>query len=77
MEIGLIGCGGRGTWIAKLFNDSGKYRFVASADYFPARAKAVGDTYKIDESRRYSGLSAYERLQEGGKIEPDLQRLKS
>jgi myo-inositol 2-dehydrogenase/D-chiro-inositol 1-dehydrogenase len=65
LDIGLIGCGGRGSWIAKLFADSGKYRFVACADYFQDKADAVGNTYKIDTSRRYTGLSGYKRLLEG------------
>jgi predicted dehydrogenase len=65
LEIGLIGCGGRGSWIAKLFADSGKYRLVACADYFQDKADAVGETHKIDPSRRYAGLSAHKRLLEG------------
>ena len=65
LEIGLIGCGGRGGWIAKLFADSGKYRFVACADYFQDKADAVGNAHKINPSRRYTGLSAYKRLLEG------------
>ena len=64
-DIGLIGCGGRGSWIAKLFADSGKYRLVACADYFQDKADAVGDNYKIEVSRRYTGLSGYKRLLEG------------
>ncbi|MCX6912906.1 MAG: gfo/Idh/MocA family oxidoreductase, partial [Verrucomicrobia bacterium] len=62
LDIGLIGCGGRGSWIAKLFADSGKYRLVACSDYFQDKADAVGDKYKIDSSRRYTGLSGYKRL---------------
>src|ERR1035438_7406363 len=65
LDIGLLGCGGRGGWIAKLFADSGKYRFVACADYFQDKADAVGNAHKIDPSRRYTGLSAYKRLLEG------------
>src|SRR5512137_1473930 len=64
LEIGLIGCGGRGSWIAKLFADSGKYRLVACADYFQDKADAVGEKYNIDRSRRYTGLSGYKRLLE-------------
>ena len=65
LEIGLLGCGGRGGWIAKLFADSGKYRFVACADYFQDKVDAVGNAQKIETSRRYTGLSAYQRLLEG------------
>ena len=65
LDIGLIGCGGRGSWIANLFAQTGQYRFVACADYFQDRADAVGERFKIDLSRRYTGLSAYRRLLEG------------
>ena len=64
LDIGLIGCGGRGSWIAKLFAESGKYRLVACADYFQDKADAVGEKYKIDPSRRYTGLSGHKRLLE-------------
>src|SRR5512137_21288 len=65
LEIGLIGCGGRGSWIAKLFADSGKYRLVACADYFQDKADAVGEKHQVERSRRYTGLSGYKRLLEG------------
>ena len=57
LDIGLIGCGGRGAWIADLFAKTGKYRFVACADYFQNKADAVGDQHGIEKARRYSGLS--------------------
>jgi len=62
LEIGLIGCGGRGGWIADLFVETGKYRLVACADYFQDRIDAVGDKFKIETARRYAGLSGYKRL---------------
>jgi len=65
IEIGLIGCGGRGGWIADLFAASGKYRWVACADYFQDRVDAVGDKFKIETARRHTGLSGYQRLLEG------------
>jgi myo-inositol 2-dehydrogenase/D-chiro-inositol 1-dehydrogenase len=64
LEIGLIGCGGRGSWIATLFADSGKYRLVACADYFQDKVDAVGQKHKIEPSRRYTGMSGYKRLLE-------------
>jgi predicted dehydrogenase len=64
IEIGLIGCGGRGRWIADLFAKSGKYRFVACADYFQDRVDAAGEKFGIDAGRRYTGLSGYKRLLE-------------
>jgi predicted dehydrogenase len=65
LEIGLIGCGGRGSWIAGLFNDSGKYRWVACADYFQDKVDAVGQRFQIAPARRHTGLSGYQRLLEG------------
>ena len=62
IDIGLIGCGGRGGWIAKLFAESGLYRFVACADYFEDRANATGEALGVDRARRYTGLSGYKRL---------------
>jgi myo-inositol 2-dehydrogenase / D-chiro-inositol 1-dehydrogenase len=62
LAVGLIGCGGRGNWIAKLFQDAGMYEWVACADYYQDRVDATGDQLKIDASRRFSGLSGYKRL---------------
>jgi predicted dehydrogenase len=62
LELGLIGCGGRGSWIANLFAESGLYRWVACADYFQDRVDAVGAKFQIDARRRYTGLSGYKRL---------------
>jgi predicted dehydrogenase len=64
LDIGLIGCGGRGGWIAKLFADSGKYRLAACADYFQDKVDATGEKFKIEPSRRHTGLSGYKRLLE-------------
>ncbi|UCF16340.1 MAG: Gfo/Idh/MocA family oxidoreductase, partial [Phycisphaerales bacterium] len=62
IDLGLIGCGGRGNWIANLFNETGKYRFVACADYFEDRVRASGGKLQIEPGRCYSGLSGYRRL---------------
>lgn len=65
LEIGLIGCGGRGSWIANLFAaQADKYRFVACADYFQDKVDATGGTLKVETSRRYTGLSGHRRLLE-------------
>jgi myo-inositol 2-dehydrogenase / D-chiro-inositol 1-dehydrogenase len=62
INIGLIGCGGRGTWIADLFLKNGHYNLVAVADYFSDRADAAGEKFHVDAARRFTGLSAYKRL---------------
>jgi myo-inositol 2-dehydrogenase/D-chiro-inositol 1-dehydrogenase len=62
VNIGLIGCGGRGQWIIDLFDKHGGYKIVAAADYFQDRVDKVGDKYQIDGRRRYTGLSGYRLL---------------
>lgn len=64
ISLGLIGCGGRGLWIADLFQKSGLYQFVAGADYFEDRVRVFGDKFGVPASRRYTGLSGYKRLLE-------------
>ena len=64
LEVGLIGCGGRGGWIAGLFAQNSKYRLVACADYFQDKADATGDKFKIEPARRHVGLNGYKRLLE-------------
>jgi myo-inositol 2-dehydrogenase / D-chiro-inositol 1-dehydrogenase len=65
INFGIIGCGGRGAWIADLFAKSGRFNVVAAADYFQDRVDAVGAKHNIPADRRYSGLSGYKRLLEG------------
>ena len=64
VDLGLIGCGGRGTWIADLFQKHGGYNIVALADYFPDRVEAAGNKLGVPAARRFTGLSAYRRLLE-------------
>ena len=66
LKVGLVGCGGRGSWIAGLFKQHGGYEFVAAADYFPDRAEKTGTSLGADKSKCFSGLSAYKRLIESG-----------
>jgi myo-inositol 2-dehydrogenase/D-chiro-inositol 1-dehydrogenase len=62
VELGLIGCGGRGSWLVPLFEETGLYRFVACADYFQDKVDKLGEKHGIEPSRRYTGLSGYKRL---------------
>ena len=66
IKVGLVGCGGRGSWIAGLFKQHGGYEFVAAADYFPDRAEKTGTSLGVDKSKCFSGLSAYKRLIDSG-----------
>jgi predicted dehydrogenase len=64
IDIGLIGCGGRGKWIADLFVKDGRYNVVAVADYFADRAAGAGERFQVPEKLRFTGLNGYQRLLE-------------
>ena len=64
VKLGLIGCGGRGNWIANLFMQHGGYQFVAAADYFADRTERTVNRLKIPAAQGFSGLSGYKRLLE-------------
>jgi predicted dehydrogenase len=59
IDLGLIGCGGRGTWIAKLFRDHGGYNVVAAADYFKDRVDNLGNELDVPQANRFTGLKGY------------------
>jgi len=62
VNLGIIGCGGRGTWIAELFAQHGGYNVVAAADYFQDRVDGCGGKLGVDNAHRYTGLSGYRKL---------------
>ncbi len=66
VRLGVVGCGGRGLWIARLFQAHGGYEMWAVADYFPAVADAAGTVLGVDSARRFSGLDGYQRLLDSG-----------
>jgi len=69
VRLGLLGCGGRGTWIAGLFKAHGGYEIVAGADYFADRVNNLGKAFQIPSSRLYTGLSGYKRLLENDDVD--------
>ena len=66
IKLGLVGCGGRGRFLANLFKQHGGYEFHAVADYFQEVADRLGDAMGVAESRRFSGLSGYKKVIESG-----------
>jgi predicted dehydrogenase len=66
IKLGVVGCGGRGAWIANLFKQHGGYEMHAVADYFLDAADACGNTLGVDKARRFTGLSGYKKLIESG-----------
>jgi predicted dehydrogenase len=66
IKLGVVGNGGRGSWIAKLFQRHGGYEMHAVADYFQPVADKCGDALGVDKARRFSGLSGYKKLIDSG-----------
>lgn len=64
IKLGIIGCGGRGKFVADLFQKHGGYEIVALADYFQDRVDEAGEKFNVPAGRRYTGLSGYKRLLE-------------
>ena len=64
INLGLVGCGGRGTWIAKLFKQHGGYNITAVADYFQDRIDSAGNQLEVPQANRYPGLKGYLKLLE-------------
>ena len=64
LTVGAIGCGGRGTWIADLFQKHGGYQIVAAADYFQDKVDQFGTKIQVPADKRYTGLAGYKRVLE-------------
>ena len=62
VEVGLIGCGGRGNWLAPFFPEYTGARIVALADVIQEHLDSTGKTLKVDSSRAYYGPEAYKEL---------------
>ena len=65
IKLGLIGCGSRGAWIAKLFEEHAHFKVVAVHDYFRDRVTKAGQALNVDPSRQYVGLDGYKELLAG------------
>jgi predicted dehydrogenase len=66
IRLGLVGCGGRGTWISSLFTAHGGFAFAAVADYFAERAARTGAQLGVPAEHCFSGLDGYKRLVAAG-----------
>lgn len=62
INLGMIGCGGRGTWIAKLFKEHGGYNVAAAYDYFQDRVDDLGNQVGVPQANRFTGLMGYLKL---------------
>jgi predicted dehydrogenase len=66
IKLGIIGCGGRGSWIGKFFKQHGGYEIHALADYFPEVVNAAGEALGVEDRRRFATLSGYKGVLESG-----------
>lgn len=69
VRLGLVGCGGRGTWLMGLAREAGGFEVVAGADYFPDRVADFGAKFQVPEARRFTGLQGYRRMIEAGGLD--------
>ena len=65
IELGIVGCGGRGNWIGRLFEKHGNAKVVAVHDYFKDRCDEAQQIFSLDEGRCHSQLDGYEALVAG------------
>lgn len=62
IKIGIIGCGGRGHWIANLFKAHGGYEISAGADYFEDKLQGMAGSFGIPGNRLFTGLKCHEKM---------------
>jgi myo-inositol 2-dehydrogenase / D-chiro-inositol 1-dehydrogenase len=64
VELGIIGCGGRGNWIGGHFKEYTGARIVALADAFRDRLESTAGKFNVESARLFAGLDGYKRLLE-------------
>ena len=69
VRLGIVGCGGRGTWIADLFKRHGGYEIAAAADFFPDRVDNLSKKFNVPQKRRHSGLKCCQKLLEDNVVD--------
>lgn len=69
IRIGVIGCGGRGGWIANLLKEHGGYEITAGADYFQDRLDKFGKKFDVPAKKLFAGLSGYKALLASGAVD--------
>lgn len=62
VELGLIGCGSRGNWIAPFFAEHTGARITALADVQRANLDATAARLHVEDARQYHGPDAARRL---------------
>jgi len=62
VQVGIIGCGGRGLYIGNFFTQHTDARIVALHDVFSDRLEQAQQRFQVPANRLYKGLQAYHEL---------------
>lgn len=62
VEMGIVGCGGRGLWLGDLAHKNTQIKIVALADPFQDRLDRGGARLGVDPARCHKGVDAYKEL---------------
>jgi myo-inositol 2-dehydrogenase/D-chiro-inositol 1-dehydrogenase len=64
VEIGIVGCGGRGNYVGNFFVEFTGAKVVALADPVPQPLQATGQRWNVDSTRLYGDIDGYQKLAE-------------
>jgi predicted dehydrogenase len=62
LQIGVIGCGGRGAWIGNLFQQNSNTKVVALHDYFEDQVLSAAQRLDVQAECTYMGIEGYQEL---------------
>ena len=62
VEIGIVGCGGRGNYVGNFFVEYTGAKVVALADPVPQPLQETAQRWKVEPSRLYGEIDGYQKL---------------
>ncbi len=62
VEIGIVGCGGRGNYVGNFFVEYTGAKIVALADPIEKPLQETASRWKVDSARLYGGMDGYRKL---------------
>jgi myo-inositol 2-dehydrogenase/D-chiro-inositol 1-dehydrogenase len=62
VEIGIVGCGGRGNYVGNFFVEYTGAKVVALADPVPQPLQETAQRWKVEPSRLYGDIDGYQKL---------------
>jgi myo-inositol 2-dehydrogenase/D-chiro-inositol 1-dehydrogenase len=64
VEIGIVGCGGRGNYVGNFFVEYTGAKVVALADPVPQPLQGTAQRWNVESGRLFSGIDGYRKLAE-------------